>query len=818
MGAGLKIKIDFGPNKLSNITGAVLLLAGLAHLLILVWNPSESALLWAANIFNPSIALVSAGLLLAAAWSHWRAGTGQRRVLAWGILGLAMLCTGAGDLTWMILETFLRLPPTPSVADGFYFLFYLLAFVSASFLPVEPPSRDSWIKYTIDMLIVLMTAFLGLWLLIVGPIFNDNVRAPLIEQVVLTIYPLGDILLLWTILIVMFSVTTHTYPLRRSLWLLVVGMLIFIVGDIGYSFLSLLGLYDTGLWTDAAYSLAYTFIGLAGLQEFRHQDFRPAAGPAEKTEPPMWLQLMPYAWVVGAYIILVATMFNATSLSKPYAAIYVGLITLLVLMRQVISLHENRLLSRSLARLLQQVKQQATDLEHTNREMKIEILERRRMAERLSYDAMHDALTGLPNRALFLDRLAQAARKKARQPGMLYSVMFLDLDGFKLVNDSLGHILGDRLLIRVAGVLRGCVRATDTVARLGGDEFVILVEDVSNSRSVVEMANRVQNELRQPIDLDGTQVYITTSIGIVSNDNEYTRPEDLLRDADLAMYHAKGMGKARYAIFNPAMRAVAVTRLALENDLRNAIERGEFFLEYQPVFNLGSRQPVGFEALLRWQHPERGRLAPGDFLAVAEEAGLLLPIGCWCLNEACKQASLWRARFGALHMGVNISARQFRDPAFVTMVRETLAAHNLPGKCLLLEVPEAICLENIDTLRSVMGDLSALGVDIQIDDFGTGYSSLGYLQRLPVNTVKIDRSFIEPIRPDCDPRAVEIVRGILAMMHSLGIETWAEGIETEHQLRELVQMGCQRGQGYHLARPAAADSIEQRMKNYFPQA
>jgi diguanylate cyclase (GGDEF)-like protein len=419
---------------------------------------------------------------------------------------------------------------------------------------------------------------------------------------------------------------------------------------VGYSFLQLQDEYVTGGWTDVAYSLAYVVIGLAGYLELIMARRRQIAS-RQQNETPMWVQVMPYGWVVLAYWILVVTMYEQTTLSKTRAAMFVGLITLFVVLRQVLSLHDNRALSQYLSRLLQQVKEQASDLEQANREMHIEILERRRMAERLSYDAMHDGLTGLPNRALFLDRLTQAARKKQRQPGLLYSVMFLDLDGFKLVNDSLGHVLGDRLLMRVAGILRGCVRATDTVARLGGDEFVILVEDVSHSRSVVEMANRVQSELRQPIDLEGTPVYITTSIGIVTTVNDYDRPEDLLRDADLAMYHAKSLGKARYAIFNPAMRTVAVTRLAMENELRAAIEQGEFFLEYQPVFDLASRQPVGFEALLRWNHPEQGRLEPGAFVSVAEDAGLLLPIGRWCLYEACRQARAWPAAGRGKHFG-----------------------------------------------------------------------------------------------------------------------------------------------------------------------
>jgi diguanylate cyclase len=804
----LKIIAENNLVSLSKITMTAMLLVACVHLALVVFARDPQVLQLASNLFNPLNGLLAAALMLLAARSlavSWR-----RSALAWGFMGLAVAFSMLGDTAWMVLDVMVGQPATPSIADGFYLLFYVLFLVGVLLIPVKPQTWIERAKAAIDVIIVLLATFLGLWMYILGPAIVQSREQPLVAQIMLVIYPMADIFLLWAVLIILFLVPG--YPRRRSLWALVSGLAVFIVSDIGYSFLSLQSSYGTGNWPDAGYSLAYLLLGLAGYLDYHAAVHQRAFTPHPVSDPPLWVRMLPYIWVVMAYWMLVQSMYWPEQvLSRPRVAMAVGLITLFVVLRQLISLHENGLLSKNLGDLLQQVKKQASQLELANREMYIEITERRKMAERLSYDALHDGLTGLPNRALLLDRLAQAARKNERQPSSLYSVMFLDLDGFKLVNDTLGHLLGDQLLIRVAGILRSCVRASDTVARLGGDEFVILVEDVTEPRSVEEMANRLQVELRRPLDLAGTPVYISTSIGIVTNVNEYERPEDLLRDADLAMYQAKSQGKARYVVFEKAMRAVAISRLALENDLRAALRQHEFFLEYQPVFELASRRPVGFEALLRWQHPERGRLEPSSFVGVAEDAGLMLQIGEWCLAEACRQAVAWQQRFepfGPLKMGVNISGQQFHDAGFVNMVRNTLWAAHLPGESLLLEVPENICQNNIDSLRSAMSDLRSLGVEIQIDDFGTGYSSLGYLRSLPVRAVKIDRTFVEPINSLGDPRAPEIVRAILAMMRSLGVETCAEGIETGQQLDALVRMGCQRGQGYYLAKPMLAADLE----------
>ena len=800
-------KIDFSTFML---IAAALLAA--AHVLVVVFVRDPDVLMLASNVFNPATAVLAAVLMLLASASLFKVS--RRRSLVWGLLGLAQMFSAAGDISWSVFEMILLEPPTPSIADVFYLLFYGVFLAGVMLIPLKQTHWSHWFRGTIDVWIVLLTAFLALWVYLLGPLMAANADQPILYQVVLIIYPLGDILLLWAQLIVLFGAVG--YPVRNSLWLVVAGLTLFIFTDITYAYLSLLGTYQSGSWPDTGYSLAYVLLGLAGYYEHHLLKGRQPVSARPFSDPPMWVLTLPYAWVVFSYFILVYGMYVELPLSRGRVAAIVSVITGLVLLRQILSMYDNARLSANLAGVLAQVKQQASNLERTNRQMHGEIVERRQTAARLSYDAMHDGLTGLANRALFLDRLQHAAKKKHRQPSVEYSVMFLDLDGFKLVNDSLGHSLGDKLLVRVAYILNSCVRANDTVARLSGDEFVILVENTADSQNVLEMANRLQAELHQPINLEGTLVYITASIGIVLDVQENERPEDLLCDADLAMYRAKAQGKARYVIFHSGMRDTAVSRQALETDLRRALTSSAFYLEYQPTFHLASGQVVGFEALLRWQHPERGRVDPKVFLPVAEDSGLILEMGKWCLDEACRQAMEWQTCFaslGPLKLGVNISARQLKDPTLVRQVSDALAVSGLPGHCLVLEVTESACLESLDALREALEELRGLGVAIQIDDFGTGYSAFSYLQSLPVQAVKIDRSFIHPIGKHGDQRAIDILRAILAMASSLAIEATAEGIETDAQLAVLKQQGCLLGQGYHLAYPMERAELDAWLRN-----
>jgi diguanylate cyclase (GGDEF)-like protein len=461
------------------------------------------------------------------------------------------------------------------------------------------------------------------------------------------------------------------------------------------------------------------------------------------------------------------------------------------------------------AKLEHRVVQRTEELRKINTRLHAEIEERKRAEEQLAHDALHDALTGLPNRILFLDRLAHALELTKQHTEYGCSVLFLDLDSFKVVNDSLGHGVGDQLLVALAQRLLLSVRTTDTVARLGGDEFVILLEGMRNVEDASAVASHIQARLKQPFDLSGHRAVISASIGIVANLIAYDQPGEILRDADIAMYRAKALGKAHHELFSIAMREQAMTRLEMENDLRLALERQEFLLYYQPIVSLGSHQITGFETLLRWRHPRRGFVAPTEFIPIVEETGLIIPLGQQVLAEACRQLREWQIRFpgtAPLTISVNVSAKQIAAADFVKQVVDVLRSSGLDAHCLKLEITEGVYLDRSDEVIAVFQQLAALGIQIDIDDFGTGYSSLAYLHAFPIKTIKIDRGFVG--RMGHNRNDMELVRAVIAMAHSLGMKTVAEGIETTEQLNKLLQFGCDYGQGYLFSHPLDESTAE----------
>jgi diguanylate cyclase (GGDEF)-like protein/PAS domain S-box-containing protein len=424
-----------------------------------------------------------------------------------------------------------------------------------------------------------------------------------------------------------------------------------------------------------------------------------------------------------------------------------------------------------------------------------------------------DPLTGLPNRLLFTDRVGRLVKHSKRRKEYLFAVLFLDLDGFKMINDSLGHLVGDQLLVAVASRLEKCLRATDTVARLGegfivarmgGDEFTVLLEDLKHPDDAKQAADRLMKAVTSPFMLGGREVFTSLSIGIALSSPSYEQAEDILRDADTAMYRAKSMGKARYEIFDADMRASVVARLQLEMDLRRALEHGEFHNVYQPIVSLAAGQIVGFEALLRWQHPTRGLLAPVEFIAVAEETGLIRDLGWWNLREACQQMTEWRADYSAysqLTMSVNLSPKQFLQANLVEDIGSLLRELNLPPQALKLELTESTVMGDPSAAVEMLQQIKSLGISLAIDDFGTGYSSLSYLHRFPLDTLKIDRSFISSIG---NGEETEIARTILPMASNLHLDVVAEGIETIEQLMLLKKLHCKYGQGFYFSKPLSA--------------
>jgi diguanylate cyclase (GGDEF)-like protein/PAS domain S-box-containing protein len=434
--------------------------------------------------------------------------------------------------------------------------------------------------------------------------------------------------------------------------------------------------------------------------------------------------------------------------------------------------------------------------------------DRRHLEEELTRQAFHDVLTGLPNRALFMDRLGQALARAGRH-GTSLAILFLDLDNFKVVNDSLGHQVGDQLLCAVAERLHACVRQQDTVARLGGDEFTILLEDITDAGDAIHLADRIAEHMKRPVLLGQQEVFITTSIGIAVSSGSEDGPDDLLRTADVALYDAKGRGKARHAVFDAEMNTRAQARLEMETDLRRAIERGELRLHYQPIVRLVTGEALGVEALVRWEHPQHGLLSPAQFIPLAEETGLIVPLEAWVLEQACRQVRSWQVHeHGApeLMLSINVSARHFAQPGLVDEVAQVLQGAGLPPRTLQLEITESVAMADAGAAVTALSELKKLGIQLAIDDFGTGYSSLGYLKRFPVDTLKIDRSFVDGLGQDHEDSA--IVRAVLAVANALNLNVTAEGIETWEQLDELLAHGCAQGQGYLFARPLSAEDAE----------
>jgi diguanylate cyclase (GGDEF)-like protein/PAS domain S-box-containing protein len=439
-----------------------------------------------------------------------------------------------------------------------------------------------------------------------------------------------------------------------------------------------------------------------------------------------------------------------------------------------------------------------------------DITDRKRAEERLLHDALHDELTGLPNRALFMDRLWQAMERSRREPERLMAVLFLDVDQFKIVNDSLGHLVGDELLVQLAVSLSSALRPTDTIARIGGDEFAILIEGGRDAEDAAGVADRIHERLAPPINLGGHEVFITASIGIAVCTPDYEKPEDLLRDADTAMYRAKGSGRACHVVFHRGMHHFVMARLQLESDLRRAIERGQIEVHYQPFVNLGTGMVMGVEALMRWSHPRRGLILPDDFLTVAEETGLILPLGRYVLQQACRRVrelQLKHPEHRRLRVSVNLSNKQFFQSDLHEQIAEALALSGLEPECLGLEITEGVIIRHAESATSRFSRLKALGVQLYLDDFGKGYSSLNYLHRYPMDVLKIDRSFVSRIGDEGGN--VAIVAAIVNLGHQLGMEVVAEGIQSLEHVAKLRGLGCEYGQGFFFSHPVDGAEVEE---------
>ena len=443
----------------------------------------------------------------------------------------------------------------------------------------------------------------------------------------------------------------------------------------------------------------------------------------------------------------------------------------------------------------------------------IDITDRKEAEEKLFRDAFFDKLTGLANRSLLLERMERALEYAKRRDNYLFAVLFLDFDGFKHINDSLGHTVGDHMLSAVARRLETLVRSADTVSRLGGDEFVILLDDIEGLSDATNIAERVQRSMTTPFVLEGHEIFVTVSIGITLSSPTYTATEELLRDADTAMYRAKNAGRNRYEVFDRQMHAAAMTRLKLESDLHRSLDSQDFVLHFQPIIDLNSGKLDSFEALVRWNRPLSGFTRPGDFIGLAEETGLIVRLDRWVLRSACEQMCAWMNEFGAEaphSMSVNLSSRQFAQPDLVQCVERILRETGLPASHLKLEITESAIMGNLESVAVQLKGLCDLGIRLSIDDFGTGYSSLSYLHKLPLHTLKVDRSFAQEVSDG--GQNLEIVRAIVMLAHALKMDVVAEGIETAAQRDLFRDLGCEYAQGYYFSRGVTPEAAHELLK------
>ena len=468
--------------------------------------------------------------------------------------------------------------------------------------------------------------------------------------------------------------------------------------------------------------------------------------------------------------------------------------------------------------LERRVQERTIKLKTVVQKLRQEINERQRVQQQLIHDALHDSLTGLPNRNLLIERIEFTIAHAKRNPDYKYGILFIDLDRFKVINDSLGHSIGDQLLIAVSNLLQECVRENDLVARLGGDEFVILLDGIKSIQDATSIGERIQQKMRSPFELESQNIFTSASIGIVIGSTEYNNHADLMRDADIAMYRAKDKGKARYTIFDQTMYDETLKLVELENSLRFALKRNELTMHYQPIISLDNNHLVGFEALIRWQHPERGAISPVEFIPIAEDTGLILDIGEWLLKEACQQLQTWRQQFASvpqinsLKMSINLASQQLQEPEFIQKLDQILLETGLEGSSLRLEITESVLIEPEGTIQNTLRQIKNRNIKLSIDDFGTGYSSLSYLRRFPIDNLKIDRSFIQQM--NFDSENFEIVRLIITLAKTLGMKTISEGVETALQLNQLKGLGCEFAQGYLFSIPLAPKEIELMLAKY----
>ena len=703
--------------------------------------------------------------------------------LSWYFLALAGTCFTLGDDASSFYNLVLHVSvPFPSFADALYLAGYPFLFAGVLRL-TRNPNRSYRRENYADAAIVSMGALAISWHFLMNSYVHDmtlNTFGMLVDLA----YPIMDIALLF----ILFRALLFGESRRTFHKLLAAAMIVMFVGDFIYDLLVLHNGYDTGNPSDALFLIEYVLIGVAAL----HPSVSGGTSEAEAVDVVSDRQVASDRHRIP--IVIVAGFIPPTIL---VVATYLG-VSVNVLVMAGLCIAVFAVICLRMIWLIGRISRQSLELKEND--------------ANLRYMAYHDELTGLANRGLLHDRVEQALASITRS-GRLVALCMGDLDGFKTINDTLGHHVGDTVLVKVGALLESIVRPGDTVARLGGDEFAILMVDVENPNAAVEFAGRIVSVLHDAVEFEGNQAGISISVGVAFADST-TPVEQVISYADAAMYEAKANGKNRVDVYQSSMRALLFKRLELTSGFRGSLERSEFFLNFQPIFSLGDRRLRGFEALVRWQHPTIGLVAPLDFIPIAEETGFIVPLGRWILLAACEQLAAWTALSNEpLTVAVNLSRRQLASPLLVDNIHTALALTGVHPQQLVLEVTESVLMENPEQAASALTELRALGIRIAVDDFGTGFSSLSYLQRFPVDVLKIDKSFVDPLN-ESEPASSALVTSIIGLAHSLSLEVVAEGIEREDQFERLIELGCDYGQGYLMARPLDREKSEALVESY----
>ena len=738
-------------------TAAVVALGALVYLAFLAIAPGSSWFVTAANDIGQTIVPLVAAVAVAAAA---RRSTGRLRT-SWFLLAAACVSWGLGQAVWTWYEVVLEQEvPYPGLADVGYLgaVPFLLAGVLT--FPSRSLRTMGRVRAVIDGLMIVCTVAFASYGTFLGVVYMAS-EGEWLERALAVTYPAADLL---TVAVVLAVLARRVDRFGGPLPVVAAGVVSLAVADSAFAFMTAKGTYGNDPVSDLGWPLGFALLALAAAMPADEETAVASARQPGRS----WLSAsVPYIPLVPGIIVFVNKAFSGETFG-PFLAVTSSAAALLLVARQMLTTVENRELTASLEASVSELQEREGQLE---------------------FQAFHDPLTQLANRALFRDRLDHALEQRRDEA---VSVLFVDLDDFKTVNDSLGHDVGDRLLVSVGERLRACVRVGDTVARIGGDEFAILVESDPAGTEGPLIAQRVLSALAVPFSVAERDLRVSASLGLASG--RYDTGEGVLRDADLAMYAAKANGKARVELFEHAMRTTAVDRMELVADLQAAVEAGELLVHLQPVVDLRTLEVEGHEALIRWQHPQRGLLSPEAFLVIAEETGTIVPMGWWVLERACQLAQGWPSG----QVGVNLAARQLLDPAAVTTVAGIITRTGIDPRRVVLEITESVFLDT-DAIAHRLHQLRALGVKLAIDDFGTGYSSLSYLTRLPVDIVKIDRSFVE--RLGGPPGDEVLVRAVVQLARSLGLRSVGEGVETPAQLERLQALGCDAAQGYLFGHP-----------------